>query len=177
MHGKVARGTLSRKPFARRHLPKPQGRGLGRMVRRRHSPVALLRDRVVPSMAEPSAPALGLRFRTRWTCDVNKGVRCRCWPYPPEPRPKARYLPTRLGARDVGAEANRIRLVGPAFRAWSGPAVSNPDDAIETYPRTARHPRLVSISSFPSGCSGHPARVSNRSSEMSAVDCSELALA
>ena len=40
-----------------------------------------------------------------------------CWPYPPEPRPKARYLPTRLGARDVGAEANRIRLVGPAFRA------------------------------------------------------------
>jgi hypothetical protein len=28
----------------------------------------------------------------------------------PEPRPKARNLPTRYGARDVGAQANRIRL-------------------------------------------------------------------
>ena len=33
----------------------------------------------------------------------------------PEPRPKARNLPTRYGARDVGAQANRIRLAGPAF--------------------------------------------------------------
>ena len=31
---------------------------------------------------------------------------------PPEPRPKARNLPTRSGARDVGAQANRIRLQG-----------------------------------------------------------------
>jgi hypothetical protein len=30
----------------------------------------------------------------------------------PEPRPKARNLPTRYGARDVGAQANRIRLQG-----------------------------------------------------------------
>jgi hypothetical protein len=34
----------------------------------------------------------------------------------PEPRPKARNLPTRFGARDVGAQANRIRHVGPALR-------------------------------------------------------------
>jgi hypothetical protein len=34
----------------------------------------------------------------------------------PEPRPKARNLPTRNGARDVGAQANRIRHVGPALR-------------------------------------------------------------
>jgi len=34
----------------------------------------------------------------------------------PEPRPKARNLPTRYGARDVGAQANRIRLAGPAPR-------------------------------------------------------------
>ena len=32
----------------------------------------------------------------------------------PEPRPKARKLPTRNGARDVGAQANRIRHAGPA---------------------------------------------------------------
>jgi hypothetical protein len=30
----------------------------------------------------------------------------------PEPRPKARNLPTRYGARDVGAQANRIRHCG-----------------------------------------------------------------
>ncbi len=30
----------------------------------------------------------------------------------PEPRLKARNLPTRYGARDVGAQANRIRLQG-----------------------------------------------------------------
>ena len=37
----------------------------------------------------------------------------------PEPRPKARNLPTRYGARGVGAQANRIRLQGqlPLFRA------------------------------------------------------------
>jgi hypothetical protein len=37
----------------------------------------------------------------------------------PEPRPKARNLPTRSGARDVGAQANRIRLQGQPslFRA------------------------------------------------------------
>ena len=34
----------------------------------------------------------------------------------PEPRPKARNLPTRLGARDVGAQANRIRRAGPVLR-------------------------------------------------------------
>jgi len=34
----------------------------------------------------------------------------------PEPRPKARNLPTRYGARDVGAKANRVRLAGPDFR-------------------------------------------------------------
>ena len=34
----------------------------------------------------------------------------------PEPRPKARNLPTRYGARDVGAQANRIRHAGPALR-------------------------------------------------------------
>jgi len=33
----------------------------------------------------------------------------------PEPRLKARNLPTRYGARDVGAQANRIRLAGPAL--------------------------------------------------------------
>ena len=33
----------------------------------------------------------------------------------PEPRPKARNLPTRYSARDVGAQANRIRLAGPAL--------------------------------------------------------------
>jgi hypothetical protein len=33
----------------------------------------------------------------------------------PEPRPKARNLPTRPGARDVGAQANRIRHAGPAL--------------------------------------------------------------
>ena len=33
----------------------------------------------------------------------------------PEPRPKARNLPTRYGARDVGAQANRIRRAGPAL--------------------------------------------------------------
>ena len=37
---------------------------------------------------------------------------------PPEPRPKARNLPTRYGARDVGAQANRIRRAGPAFRLF-----------------------------------------------------------
>jgi hypothetical protein len=36
----------------------------------------------------------------------------------PEPRPKARNLPTRYGARDVGAQANRIRLAGPALRCF-----------------------------------------------------------
>jgi hypothetical protein len=36
----------------------------------------------------------------------------------PEPRPKARNLPTRYGARDVGAQANRIRRAGPAFRLF-----------------------------------------------------------
>jgi hypothetical protein len=30
------------------------------------------------------------------------------------PGPKARTLPTRVSARDVGAEANRVRLAGPA---------------------------------------------------------------
>ena len=42
----------------------------------------------------------------------------------PEPRPKARNLPTRYGARDVGAKANRIRLAGPAlvWRVWWSPA-------------------------------------------------------
>jgi len=34
----------------------------------------------------------------------------------PEARPKARKLPTRYGARDVGAQANRIRHAGPASR-------------------------------------------------------------
>jgi hypothetical protein len=43
----------------------------------------------------------------------------------PEPRPKARNLPTRYGARDVGAQANRIRLAGPVLVVssaveWSG---------------------------------------------------------
>jgi hypothetical protein len=38
----------------------------------------------------------------------------------PEPRPKARNLPTRYGARDVGAQANRIRRAGPAPRCSSG---------------------------------------------------------
>jgi hypothetical protein len=38
----------------------------------------------------------------------------------PEPRPKARNLPTRYGARDVGAQANRIRRAGPALRCSSG---------------------------------------------------------
>ena len=43
----------------------------------------------------------------------------------PEPRPKARNLPTRYGARDVGAQANRIRLAGPVLHVscsidWSG---------------------------------------------------------
>ena len=33
----------------------------------------------------------------------------------PEPRPKARNLPTRYRARDVGAQANRIRLAGPGL--------------------------------------------------------------
>jgi hypothetical protein len=37
----------------------------------------------------------------------------------PEPRPKARNLPTRYGARDVGAQANRIRRAGPALRCSS----------------------------------------------------------
>jgi hypothetical protein len=37
----------------------------------------------------------------------------------PEPRPKARTLPTRYGARDVGAQANRIRRAGPALRCSS----------------------------------------------------------
>ena len=32
----------------------------------------------------------------------------------PGPRPKARNLPTRYGARDAGAQANRIRHAGPA---------------------------------------------------------------
>ena len=36
----------------------------------------------------------------------------------PEPRPKARNLPTRYGARDVGAQANRIRHAGPALRCF-----------------------------------------------------------
>jgi hypothetical protein len=36
----------------------------------------------------------------------------------PEPRPKARNLPTRYGARDVGAQANRIRHAGPALRSF-----------------------------------------------------------
>ena len=34
----------------------------------------------------------------------------------PEAWPKARKLPTRYGARDVGAQANRIRHAGPASR-------------------------------------------------------------
>ena len=34
----------------------------------------------------------------------------------PEPRPKAGNLPTRYGARDEGAQANRIRHAGPARR-------------------------------------------------------------
>jgi hypothetical protein len=38
----------------------------------------------------------------------------------PEPRPKARNLPTRYGARDVGAQANRIRRAGPAFLVRAG---------------------------------------------------------
>jgi hypothetical protein len=43
----------------------------------------------------------------------------------PEPRPKARMLSTRYGARDVGAKANRIRRQGqlsllPAGAEWSG---------------------------------------------------------
>jgi hypothetical protein len=42
----------------------------------------------------------------------------------PEPRPKARTLSTRYGARDVGAKANRIRRQGQlSLRAgaeWSG---------------------------------------------------------
>jgi hypothetical protein len=37
----------------------------------------------------------------------------------PEPRPKARNLPTRSGARDVGAQANRIRHAGSAV-CWVG---------------------------------------------------------
>jgi hypothetical protein len=41
----------------------------------------------------------------------------------PEPRPKARNLPTRYGARDEGAQANRIRRAGPAFR-WFERALS-----------------------------------------------------
>ncbi len=40
----------------------------------------------------------------------------------PEPRPKARNLPTRYGARDVGAQANRIRHAGPArLVSWERP--------------------------------------------------------
>jgi hypothetical protein len=38
----------------------------------------------------------------------------------PEPRPKARNLPTRSGARDVGAQANRIRRAGPALVVRAG---------------------------------------------------------
>jgi hypothetical protein len=37
----------------------------------------------------------------------------------PEPRPKARSLPTRYGARDEGAQANRIRLQGQLLLFWS----------------------------------------------------------
>jgi hypothetical protein len=36
----------------------------------------------------------------------------------PEPRAKARNLPTRYGARDVRAQANRIRHAGPALRCF-----------------------------------------------------------
>ena len=38
----------------------------------------------------------------------------------PEPRPTARNLPTRYGARDVGAQANRIRLRGQRFVVRAG---------------------------------------------------------
>ena len=40
----------------------------------------------------------------------------------PEPRPKARNLPTRYGARDEGAQANRIRRAGPVLR-WASECV------------------------------------------------------
>jgi hypothetical protein len=38
----------------------------------------------------------------------------------PEPRPKARNLPTRYGARDAGAQANRIRLQGQLSLSRAG---------------------------------------------------------
>jgi hypothetical protein len=48
----------------------------------------------------------------------------------PEPRPKARNLPTRYGARDVGAQANRIRLQGQLSLFERAPGADGPEVAM-----------------------------------------------
>jgi hypothetical protein len=48
----------------------------------------------------------------------------------PEPRPKARNLPTRYGARDVGAQANRIRLQGQLSLFEQAPSAHGPEVAM-----------------------------------------------
>ena len=58
----------------------------------------------------------------------------------PEPRPKARNLPTRYGARDVGAQANRIRQAGPALRCLESASSGAPQPEV-VMPKSSDKPK------------------------------------
>jgi hypothetical protein len=77
----------------------------------------------------------------------------------PEPRPKARNLPTRYGARDVGAQANRIRRAGPAFRLFERALSSGrPEGPHEQELREAEEATEAEAAEDPQGATQREAR-------------------